>query len=98
MIPDLNFDPADERNYIAEEPSGSNFFAGIFPKYDQKNSYPNQVQNTISNFNQGGYYTNCLYDSSIYSHLYPFVHQQPNLAVPPNHTYNFFGGSSSTYE
>jgi hypothetical protein len=26
MIPDLNFDPSDEGNYTAEEPSGSSFF------------------------------------------------------------------------
>jgi hypothetical protein len=60
MISDLNFDPSDEENYTTEEPSGSSFFVGIFLNYDQSNSYPNQIQNTISNFNQGGYYTNYL--------------------------------------
>jgi hypothetical protein len=98
MIPYLNFDPSDEENYTAEEPSDSSFFAEIFPNYDQSNSYPNQVQNIISNFNQGEYYTNYPYDSSIYSHLYPSIYQQPNPAVPPCHTYNFFRGSSSTYD
>jgi hypothetical protein len=88
----------DEENYTTEEPSGSSFFVGIFSNYEQSNSYPNQVQNTISNFNQGGYYTNCPYDSSIYSHLYPSVYQQPNPAVTACHTYNFFSGSNSTYE
>jgi hypothetical protein len=34
MILDLNH-LTDERNYTAEEPSGSSFFAGIFPNYDQ---------------------------------------------------------------
>jgi hypothetical protein len=75
MIPNLNFDPSDERNYIAEEPNGSSFFARIFSNYDQSNSYPNQVQNIITNFNQGGSYTNYPYDSSIYSHLYPSIYQ-----------------------
>jgi hypothetical protein len=56
MITDLNFYPADEENYTTEEPSGNNFLAGIFSTYDQINFYPNEVQNTISNFNQGGYY------------------------------------------
>jgi hypothetical protein len=65
------------------------FFVVIFSNYDQSNSYPNQIQNTISNFNQGGYYTNCPYDSSIYSHTYPSIYQQPNSAVPACHTYNF---------
>jgi hypothetical protein len=66
------------------------FFAGIFSNYDQSNFYLNQVKNIISNFNQDGYYSNYPYDSSIYSHSYPFVYQQPNPAVPPYHTYNFF--------
>jgi hypothetical protein len=73
MISDLNFDPSDEENYTAEEPSGSSFFAIIFSNYAQNNFYPNQVQNIISNFNQGGYYTNYPYDSSIYSYMYPYV-------------------------
>jgi hypothetical protein len=61
--------------------------AGIFSTYDQTNSYPNQVQNTISNFNQGGYYPY----PTVYSNN--IIYQQPNPAVPP---YNFFSGSSST--
>jgi hypothetical protein len=60
---------------------------GIFSTYDQTNFYPNQVQNTISNFNQGGYY---LYPA-VYSNN--IIYQQPNSAVSP---YNFIGGSSST--
>jgi hypothetical protein len=43
LISDLNFDHFDEENYTAGEPSGSNFFAGIFSNFDQSNSYPNQV-------------------------------------------------------
>jgi hypothetical protein len=58
MIPDLNFDPSDEENYTGEEPNCSRFFARIFLNYDQSNFYLNQVQNTISNFNQDEYYTN----------------------------------------
>jgi hypothetical protein len=65
--------------------------------FDQSNSYPNQVQTIIFNFNQGGYYTNYPYDSSIYSHLYPFIYQQSNPTVSPCHTYNFFEGNS-TYD
>jgi hypothetical protein len=87
MIADLNFYPADEENYIVEEPNGNSFLAGIFPTYDQTNSYPNQVQNKIYNFNQGIYY---LYPD-VYSNN--IIYQQPNPAVP---SYNFFGGSSST--
>jgi hypothetical protein len=49
-----------------------------------------RFKNTISNFNQDGYYTNCHYP-------YPSIYQQPNPAVSPCHTYNFFGGSS-TYD
>jgi hypothetical protein len=89
MISDLNFDPSDEANYTAEEPSGSSFFTRIFSNYDQNNFYPNHVQNTISNFNQGGYYTNYPYDSSIYSHMYQSIYQQPNPTVPLCHIYNF---------
>jgi hypothetical protein len=86
MITDLNFYPADEENYTTEEPSGNNFLAGIFSTYDQINFYPNEVQNTISNFNQGGYYPYlAVYSNNI-------IYQQLNPAVPP---YNFFGGSSS---
>jgi hypothetical protein len=66
MISNLKFGLADEENYIAEELSGSSFFTGIFSNYDQSNFYSNQIQNTISNFYQGGYYTNCPYDSSTY--------------------------------
>jgi hypothetical protein len=87
MIANLNFYPADEENYIAEEPSGSSFLAGIFSTCDQTNSYLNHVKNIISNFNQGGYYPYpAIYSNNI-------IYQQPNPAVP---SYNFFGGSSST--
>jgi hypothetical protein len=87
MIADLNFYPADEENYIAEEPSDNSFLAGIFSTYDQTNSYPNQVQNIIYNFNQGEYYPYpAIYSNNI-------IYQQPNPAVP---SYIFFGGSSST--
>jgi hypothetical protein len=86
MIPDLNFYPVDEENYTAEESSGSSFLAEIFSTYDQTNSYPNQVQNTISNFNQGGYYSYpVVYINNI-------IYQQPNTAVPPY----FFCGNNNT--
>jgi hypothetical protein len=98
MISDLNFNPSDEGNYTAEKASGSSFFARIFLKYDQSNSYPNQVQNKIYNFNQSGYYTNYPYDNIIYSHMYPYVYQQPNPAVSPCLTYILFGSSSNTYD
>jgi hypothetical protein len=76
--------------------------AGIFLNYGQNNSYPNQVQNIISNFYQGGYYTNYPYDN-IYPHSYQYVYsnniiyQQPNPTVQSCHTYNFFD-SNNTYE
>jgi hypothetical protein len=75
MISDLNFNFSDEGNYTAGEPNGSSFFARIFLNYDQSNSYPNHVQNIISNFNQDGYYTNYPYDNNIYSHLYSSIYQ-----------------------
>jgi hypothetical protein len=71
---DLNFHPTDEGNYTAKEPNGNSFLVGIFPNYDQIDFYSNQVQNTISNFSQGGYYTKCPYDSSIYPHPYPSIY------------------------
>jgi hypothetical protein len=49
MRPDLNFHHTDKENYIAEKPSDSSFLAGIFSNYGQTDSYPNQVQNIISN-------------------------------------------------
>jgi hypothetical protein len=39
MIPDLNFYPTEEEYYTAEQSSGNIFLAGIFPTYDQTNSY-----------------------------------------------------------
>jgi hypothetical protein len=101
---DLKFHSIDEENYNAEEPSGSSFLAEIFLNYGKTISYPNQVQNTISNFSQDGYYPNCLYDSSIYPHPYSsvynnnIIYQQPNPTVQPCHIYNFFDVSSSTYQ
>jgi hypothetical protein len=87
MIPDLNFYPADEENYIAEQLSGSSFLAAIFPTYDQTNSYPTYDQ---TNF----YPTYDQTNSYLYLVVYGnnIIYQQPNPAVPP---YNFFGVSSS---
>jgi hypothetical protein len=39
MIPDLNYYPADEENYTAEQLSDDSFLAGIFSTHDQTNSY-----------------------------------------------------------
>jgi hypothetical protein len=87
MIAYLNFYPADEENYTTEEPSDGSFLARIFLTYDQTNSYPNQVQNTISNFNQGEYYPYpAVYSNNI-------IYQQSNPTVSP---YNFFSGSSTS--
>jgi hypothetical protein len=96
MRPDLNLHHIDEENYIAEEPNSNSILVGIFSNYGQIDSYPNQVQNTISNFSQGGYYLNCPYDSSIYPHPYlsiyinNIIYQQSNPAVQPCHIYKFF--------
>jgi hypothetical protein len=88
IIAYLNFYPADEENYTAEEPNGGMFLVGIFSTHDQTNSYPNQIQNTISNFNQGGYYPYpAVYNNNI-------NYQQLNPAVL---SYKFFGGSSSIF-
>jgi hypothetical protein len=101
MRHDLNFHPTDEENYTAEEPNGSSFLAEIFLNqiflnYGQTNFYQNQIQNTILNFSQGGYYPNYPYDSSIYPYPYIFIYsnniiyQQSNPAVQPCYIYNFF--------
>jgi hypothetical protein len=45
MIPDLNYYPADEENYTAEQSSSSNFLAGIFLTHDQTNLYQTYDQN-----------------------------------------------------
>jgi hypothetical protein len=63
-----------------------------------------RFKNIISTFSQGGYYPNYPYDSNIYPDSYPsinsnnIIYQQSNPAVQPSHTYNFFDGSSSTYQ
>jgi hypothetical protein len=81
--------------------------AGIFPTYDQTNSYPTYDQtNSYPTYDQTNSYptydqTNSYptYDQTN-SYLYPtvysnnIIYQQSNPAVPP---YNFFGDSSSTF-
>jgi hypothetical protein len=96
MIPELNFYPADEENYTAEQPRGSSFLAGIFSTYDQTNSYPTYDQtNSYPTYDQTNSYPT--YDQTN-SYPYPviysnnIIYQQPNPAVPP---YNFFHNSSS---
>jgi hypothetical protein len=57
MIPDLNYYPADNENYTAEQPRGSNFLAGIFPIHDQTNSYQTYDQtNFYQTYNQTNSY------------------------------------------
>jgi hypothetical protein len=97
MISDLNYYPADEENYIAEQPSGSSFLAEIFPTHDQTNSYQTYDQtNFYRTYDQTNFYptydqTNSYLYLAIYSNN--IIYQQLNSAVP---LYNFFGGSSST--
>jgi hypothetical protein len=89
MISDLKFYPDNEKNYTTEQPSGGHFLAGIFPTYDQINSYPTYDQtNSYPTYDQ----TNSYPYPSVYSNN--IIYQQPNTAVPP---YNFFGGSTSGY-
>jgi hypothetical protein len=53
MIPDLNYCPADEENYTAEQPSDSNFLAKIFSTHDQTNSYQTYDQtNSYQTYDQ----------------------------------------------
>jgi hypothetical protein len=57
MIPDLNYYPADEENYTAEQPSGSSFMAGIFPIHDQTKSYQTYDQtNSYQTYDQTNFY------------------------------------------
>jgi hypothetical protein len=71
-------------------------FAIIFSNNGQTDFYPNQVENIISNFNQGGYYSNHPYDITIYPDSYPYffsnniIYHQPNLGAQPCQTYIFF--------
>jgi hypothetical protein len=53
MLPDLNYYPADEENYTAEQPSGNNFLTEIFPNHNQTNSYQTYVQtNSYQTYDQ----------------------------------------------
>jgi hypothetical protein len=61
MLPDLNYYPADEENYTAEQPSDSNFLTGIFPNhnqtYNQTNSYETYDQtNSYQTYDQTNSY------------------------------------------
>jgi hypothetical protein len=97
MIPDLNYCPANEENYTAEQPSDNNFLAEIFSTHDQTNSYQTYDQtNSYQTYDQTNSYltydrTNLYLYPAIYSNN--IIYQQSNPAVP---LYNFFGGSSST--
>jgi hypothetical protein len=106
MIPDLNYCPADEENYTAEQPSDSKFLTEIFSSHNQTNSYQTYNQtNSYQTYDQTNSYST--YDQTkiyqtydqINSYMYSVIYsnniicQQPNPAVP---LYNFFGGSSST--
>jgi hypothetical protein len=56
MLPDLNYNP-DEENYIAEQPSGSNFLTGIFPNHNETNSYQTYDQtNSYQTYDQTNSY------------------------------------------
>jgi hypothetical protein len=61
MLSDLNYYPADEENYNAKQPSGSNFFNGnisnSYQTYDQTNSYQTYDQtNSHPTYNQTNSY------------------------------------------
>jgi hypothetical protein len=63
MISDLNYYPADEKNYIAEQPSDNSFLAGIFPTHDQTNSYQTYDQiNSYQTYDQTNSYQ--IYDQT----------------------------------
>jgi hypothetical protein len=106
MIPDLNYCPADEENYTAEQPSDSNFLAEIFSTHNQTNSYQTYDQtnsyqtydktNSYPTYDRTNFYPT--YDQTN-SYLYPaiysnnIIYQQPNPTMP---LYIFFGGSTTT--
>jgi hypothetical protein len=105
MITDLNYCPADEENYTAEQPSDCIFLAEIFSTDDQTNSYQTYDQtNSYQTYDQTDSYptydrTN-FYPTYDRTNFYPYpaiysnniIYQQLNPAVP---LYNFFDGSSS---
>jgi hypothetical protein len=100
MLPNLNYNP-DEKNYTAEQPSGSNFLTydqtNSYQTYDQTNSYPTYDRtNSYQTYDQTNSYptydqTNLYLYPAIYSNN--IIYQQPNPVVP---LYNFFSGSSSS--
>jgi hypothetical protein len=101
MIPDLNYCPADEKNYTAEQPSDNIFLAKIFLTHDQTNSYQTYDQtydqtNSYTTYDRTNFYptydrTNSYPYPAIYSNN--IIYQQRNPEVP---LYNFFHGSSSS--
>jgi hypothetical protein len=69
-----------EKNYTAEQLSGSSFLSGIFPTYDQTNLCPTYDQTN-------SYPYQIVYSNNI-------IYQQPNPAVPPYNF--FGGSSSTS--
>jgi hypothetical protein len=64
MLSNLNYYPANEENYTAEQPSGSNFLTGIFPNHNQTNSYQTYDQtNSYQTYDQ-------TYDQTIFYPTY----------------------------
>jgi hypothetical protein len=110
MIPDLNYCPANEENYTAEQPSDNIFLAKIFSTHDQTNPYQTYYQtydqtNSYQTYDQTNFYPT--YDQTNFyqtydrtnSYLYPAIYSNNIIYQQPNPAaplYNFFGGSSST--
>jgi hypothetical protein len=110
MIPDLNYCPANEENYTAEQPSDNIFLAKIFSTHDQTNPYQTYYQtydqtNSYQTYDQTNFYPT--YDQTNFyqtydrtnSYLYPAIYSNNIIYQQPKPAvplYNFFGGSSST--
>jgi hypothetical protein len=78
MIPDLNYCPADEENYTAEQPSDSNFLAEIFSTHDQINSYQTYDQlNSYQTYDQLNSYQT--YDQTNFYQTYDQTYDQTNF-------------------
>jgi hypothetical protein len=71
MIPDLNYCPACEENYTAEQPSDNNFLTEIFLTHDQTNFYQTYDQ---TNSYQTYYRTNS-YQTYDQTNFYPTYDQ-----------------------
>jgi hypothetical protein len=97
MIPNLNYCPANEENYTAEQPSDNNFLAEIFSTHDQTKSYQTYDKtnfyqtNSYQTYDQANFYqtydqTNSYptYERTNFYPTYDRTNSYPYLAIYSN--------------